>query len=390
MFFAKLFIKNYKDTSSPEVRQKYGLLSGAIGLIFNLILFAIKLSIGSIIGSVAVISDAFNNFSDMGSTLISVIGLKLSNKKPDRDHPFGHGRFEYISAMIVSFIIMLIGFELFKSSFEKILSPVAAEQSSWLLLIILALSVPVKLIMFFVNNGFSKVIKSQALKAAAIDSRNDAIATAVVILSAVIDRLGFLPFRTDGYMGALVSLLIIYAGFSVMKDTIGLLLGSAPDEETVDSIRTYLKETPEIVDIHDLIIHDYGPGRLFASVHAEVRDDADIVRAHEAIDAVEKLIYQKTGCEITVHLDPISTDNERLNLIRDKMNSLIKPGYSFHDLRMTDGIDNLNIIFDLVVPFEASTLEAKEMTSLLKNAITELDSKYSVVIQIDRDFINSK
>ncbi len=389
-FFTSLFIKDYKNTTNSVVRQKYGFLSGVVGILCNLVLFIIKISVGFMINSVAVISDAFNNFSDMGTTVVSIMGIKLSNMKPDREHPFGHGRFEYISALIVSFIIMLVGFELLKSSFEKIINPIAPQEINWLLMGLLAISIPLKLFMFGMNKHLGKSISSPALIATALDSRNDCIATGAVIVAAIVDGLKILPFTIDGYVGALVSMLIMYAGFSVAKDTVGLLLGKAPEEETVNDIRNLLLETPGIIDIHDLIVHDYGPGRLFASVHAEIKDDADVIAAHEAIDNAEKHIFNITGCEITIHMDPVSTDNERLIIIKDIVNSIFKEkelSWSIHDLRMTDGENNINIIFDMVVPFEAKTEEIKEIISLIKDAIKKEDQIYSVVIQIDRDYV---
>lgn len=386
-----IFIKNHKETGNNLIRQKYGFLSGFMGIICNLLLFAIKLTVGILINSVAVISDAFNNFSDMGSTVVSVAGIKLSNMKPDREHPFGHGRFEYISALIVSFIIMLVGFELLKSSGEKIFNPAPANDINWLLIALLAISIPVKLFMFGMNNFLGKAISSPALIASAIDSRNDCFATGAVIVGAIIDGLKILPFTIDGYMGAIVSLLIMYAGFSVAKDTIGLLLGKAPEKETVEQIHNLLLETPEIIDIHDLIVHDYGPGRLFASVHAEVKEDADIVAVHEAIDKIEKHIFEVTGCEITIHMDPVCTDNPMLINVKNLVNNIFKEEnltWSIHDLRMTDGEQNINIIFDMVVSFEAKQEEIERVTLLLKDAIKQADKRFSVVIQIDRDFVN--
>ncbi len=387
---AKLFIKNYKNTSDNAVRQRYGVFSGFLGIICNLLLFILKISVGAVIGSVAVISDAFNNFSDMGSTIVSVIGIKLSNKKPDRDHPFGHGRFEYVSALIVSFLIMLVGFELLKSSFSKILNPAPLSTVNWLLTGILAISIPVKLFMWGMNRYLGKSISSPALLATAQDSLNDSVATSAVIIATIIDSLKILPFTVDGYVGALVSLMIMYAGFGVAKDTVGLLLGKAPEEETVEEIRRLLTEAPEIIDVHDLIVHDYGPGRLFASVHAEVRDDADFIAAHEIIDATEKHIFNVTGCEISIHMDPVSTDNEILISIKEQVYAVFKEcdcTWSIHDLRMTDGESNINIIFDMVVPFEASSESIRSMTDKLKAAITAMDERFSVVIQIDRAFV---
>ncbi len=390
-FMLKLFIKDYENVSEPNVRRKYGFLSGVTGIICNLILFALKLTVGGLIGSVAVISDAFNNLSDMGSTVISVVGIRLASRKPDRDHPFGHGRFEYVSALIVSFIIMLVGFELFKTSIDKIIHPSEAEPVNWLMIALLTISIPVKLFMYGYNNCFGKRISSETLKATALDSRNDCIATGAVILSAIIDGLHFLPFVIDGYAGAAVSLLILYAGFGVAKDTVGLLLGKSPDKETVEAIRQKLAETPEIIDIHDLIVHDYGPGRLFASVHAEIIDTADIVAVHEAIDAAEQAVYADIGCELTIHMDPISTNNPLLNKVSEcisstleKLNGKIK----FHDLRMTNGENNINIIFDVVMPFEVSDEYANTAVKTLKENIRALDGRYNCIIQIDRDFVD--
>ena len=375
----KMFVKDYKNVFDTAVRQRYGVLSGVVGVICNLILFIIKLSVGLLIKSIAVISDAFNNLSDLGSTVISVAGIKLSNRKPDRDHPFGHGRFEYISALIVSFIIMLVGFELLKSSFDKVIHPTDAEDINWLLLALLAVSVPVKLFMFGYNRYFGKKIDSAVLNATALDSRNDCIATVAIIVSAVI----------DGYAGLAVSLLILYAGFSMAKDTVGLLLGKAPDPEFVDSLEKKIKENPEILDIHDLIVHDYGPGRLFASVHAEISDHADIVTAHESIDATEHEVFDKLGCELTIHMDPISTGNELLEELKTTISSTLenKP-VKFHDLRMTDGKNNINIIFDILVPFEYSDSDCAETVKKLKENIRAVDARYNTVVNIDRDFAN--
>ncbi len=390
-FMLRLFVKDHENVSDPLVRSRYGLLSGITGIICNMLLFVLKLTVGGMIGSVAVISDAFNNLSDMGSTVISVVGIRLANRKPDRDHPFGHGRFEYVSALIVSFIIMLVGVELFKTSFDKIIHPTQAESVNWLMIALLSVSLPIKLFMYGYNSFFGKKISSETLHATALDSRNDCIATGAVILSAMIDGLHVLPFVIDGYAGAAVSLLIMYAGFGVAKDTVGLLLGKAPDKETVMLIRQKLSETPEIIDIHDLIIHDYGPGRLFASVHAEISDTADIVAAHEAIDAAEQAIFRETGCELTIHMDPVSTDNPLLENVKNCIHETLEKqngSMKFHDLRMTDGVNSINIIFDVVMPFEVSDECAAETVKMLKENIAALDARYRCVIQIDRDFVN--
>lgn len=383
------FVKNYDNVSDPSVRRGYGMFSGIIGIICNVILFVLKLAVGVFINSVAVISDAFNNLSDMTSTVVSMLGIRLSGKKPDKDHPYGHGRFEYISALIVAFLIMLVGFELLKSAVSSIFSPTEAQDINYVTVIILALSIPVKFFMYYINKGLGKKINSSVLLATASDSLNDCIATGAVIISTVIDGLKILPFKIDGYVGAIVSVLILKAGFDVAKDTIDRLLGQSPDEEILEELRKMVLETPEIVDIHDLIAHDYGPGRLFASLHAEVNAKSDIVSAHEAIDAVEKEVYNKLGCSLTIHLDPVETDCAETNEIKDKIiRSLYESNVSwrFHDVRITRGEKNSNVIFDIVVPYDVDDEKCQKVLGKLKDDIRSLNSIYSCVIQIDRSF----
>lgn len=383
----KLFVKDYQNVSKPEVRTRYGILSGVCGIICNVILFTLKLSIGLFLQSVAVISDAFNNLTDLGTTVVTLAGVKLSSLKPDRDHPFGHGRFEYISALIVSFIIMLVGFELAKSSFEKVLSPTEAAAINWLAIILLTLSLPIKFFMYGYNKKFGKAIDSAPLLAAATDSLNDCIATSAVIVCTIIDSLKLLPFALDGFVGCAVSILIMLSGFSIAKETVNLLLGKAPDQELVCNISNILLESESIIDIHDLIVHDYGPGRVFASVHAEISDTDDIVAAHEAIDKVEKDIFNRLGCEITVHLDPVQQNNEKLAQIKQTLTEFLKDkDASFHDVRMTDGQENINVIFDIAVPFELTEKDVEALKTELKKLLKQIDQRYSAAIQIDRQY----
>ena len=385
----KLFVKDYDNVTDQNVRQRYGLLSGVVGILCNLLLFALKMTVGLLIGSMAVVSDAFNNLSDMGSTVISMAGIKLSNRKPDPDHPFGHGRFEYVAALIVSFLIMLVGFELLKTAVDKIIHPEEAAPLNWLLVGLLALSLPVKLFMFGYNRYFGKKIDSAPLTATALDSRNDCIATGAVILSTIIDGLHFLPFVIDGFVSALVSLLIMWAGFSMAKETVDLLLGQPPEEETVHATKEQLLATPGVLDIHDLIIHNYGPGRLYASVHVEIPDDADIVEVHEHIDEAEKRIFHELGCMITIHMDPVSVNNPILESVKARLKELTaEKGYLFHDVRMTDGQDHINIIFDLLVPFGLNAKEEAASVQAIKDGIRALDNRYSVVITVDHDYNN--
>ena len=383
----KLFVKDHNNVTDPNVRQRYGLFSGALGILCNLLLFVLKMTVGLLIGSMAVISDAFNNLSDMGSTVISMAGIKLSNRKPDRDHPFGHGRFEYVSALIVSFLILLVGFELFKSAVDKILHPEEAAPLNWLLIGLLALSLPMKLFMFGYNRYFGKKIDSAPLLATALDSRNDCFSTGAVILSAIIDGLHFLPFVIDGFVSALVSLLIMWAGFSMAKKTTDLLLGQPPEKETVQALEAQLLATPGVLDIHDLLVHNYGPGRLFASVHAEVPDDADIVEMHEQIDKTEKRILRDLGYEITIHMDPVSVNNTMLTPIKEKLKELTaENGFLFHDLRMTDGKEHINIIFDLSMPFGFTAEEEAASVRKIRDGLKALDERYTVVINVDHDY----
>lgn len=389
----KRFVKDYENVSDPAVRRSYGMLSGVLGIICNIILFGVKISVGFLMNSVAVISDAFNNLSDMTATVVSMLGIRLSGKKPDKDHPYGHGRFEYISALIVSFLIMLVGFELLKSAVDSIFNPTESTSLNVLTVVLLLLSIPVKFFMYGYNKYMGKKISSNVLLATAADSLNDCISTAAVIVSAIVDGLGLLPFKIDGFVGAAVSVLIMKAGFEIAKDTVNDLLGQAPDEEILRELRETVLSVPEIVDIHDLIAHDYGPGRMFASLHAEVSASSDIVAAHEAIDAVEKVVYENLGCTLTIHLDPVEIDNEELNEIKDRiLHSLYESNVSwrFHDVRMTRGVKNMNVIFDLVVPYEVSDEKTDAVIGKLKTDIAAINSIYNCVIQIDRDFENKE
>ena len=381
----RLFIPNYKNTSDKFVRERYGTLSGALGIICNVILFAVKLIIGTIMGSIAITSDAFNNLSDMGTSVMSVISAKMSNRHPDADHPFGHGRFEYISSLIISFLIMLVGFELFKSSVSKIFAPEPISMRP-ILIIILALSILVKFWMFLYNRKMGKLIDSKVLKAAASDSLNDVFATSAVIVSSLAGY--YLNLNIDGYIGCIVSVLIVIVGVKLAIDTVNILLGSAPSKEMVAQMEALLTKSPFVLGIHDLIVHDYGPGRLFASVHAEVSDKENVTAIHEEMDALEQEAMRQFGVELVIHMDPIATDSEILNEARELVLGIVKSlgDYSIHDFRMTDGENRVNLIFDLVVPCTMTKKERDELLSLIRAALKEVDEKYAAVIQIDNDY----
>lgn len=299
----KKYIKNYTKVEDKDVRESYGVLSGILGILCNLFLFGLKLSIGMILNSIAVISDAFNNLSDMGTSLIAIFGVKMSNRLPDEEHPFGHGRIEYISSLIVSFIIMLVGFELFKSSVHKIINPEKVVFNLTLMIILMS-SILIKIWMFSYNNYIGNKINSGINKATAVDSLNDVVATSAVIISMFVQRMVNAPI--DGFVGVLVSLIIIYTGFNISKDTVNVLLGQSPSEETVNKICSFIDNNEYIVGIHDLRIHDYGPGRAIGSVHVDILDSLELVHAHSIVDRIEIDIMSEMGIDIVIHIDPVS------------------------------------------------------------------------------------
>lgn len=382
----RAFIKDSTNVADREVRSKYGTLAGVLGIILNLLLFAVKLFCGMVTNSIAIISDSFNNLSDMGSSLVAAIGMKMSNRKPDREHPFGHGRIEYISALIVSFIILLVGFELFKESVVKIFNPVKIRVTA-ISVLILSASVVVKLWMYSYNRYIGKKICSEVVKATARDSLNDAVATLAVIVSTVAGIYINLPL--DGIFACIVSGMIFYTGFSVAKDTIGILLGSPPDAEMVNEITDIILNEKYIQGIHDMIVHDYGPGRIMASVHAEVPNDVGVEEIHEIIDRVEKYIEEKLGVHIVIHMDPISVNCERTNEIREIVVGIVKEidgEFDIHDFRMTDGESNINLIFDLEVPCEIGQEARKKALSEIKNRLREKDERFTAVIIVDNKY----
>ena len=369
---------------SPRARARYELFCGLLGIFFNLCLFGIKLAAGLLSGSVAVLSDAFNNLSDLGSSAVGVVGAKLSAQQPDEKHPYGHGRLEYIAALCVAVMILLVGLELGKSSVEKFFSP-APVTFSVLTAVILLLSVLCKLFMFWYNRRIGKRIDSVLLRAAAQDSLFDAIATTVVLLGSVLGL--FVSFPVDALLGVCVSLLILRGGISVAKETIDLLIGEAPDEALSSSLRALVLSGEGVLGAHDLIIHNYGPGRNIASVHAEVDANCDLCRTHEVIDALEQRAKTELGTTLVIHMDPIITDDPRLDALRERLAAVIAevdPAYSFHDFRITDGEQQINLIFDIVVPLSQKESEYEKKLQQIKNALQALDPRYRVVLTLDR------
>ena len=341
----RLFIKNAEDTRSAAVREQYGILSGAVGLACNLFLFALKLTIGLVTGAISIAADAFNNLSDGLSCMISIVGFKVANREPDEKHPFGYGRTEYIAGLIVSFIILLVGFEFFKTSLDRIIHPSAVAFSA-LLTGILAVSMLVKLWMGLFNTTLGRRIDSPVLIAAGQDSRNDVITTSVVVLGMVAGR--FTPLPVDGYVGILVAAFIIWSGIGIARDTVAPLLGEAADPVMAKNIEHIVLDSEHIVGVHDLIVHNYGAGRALASLHAEVPSDSNFVAVHEEIDEAEKRVWQQTGVYLVIHMDPIDVNDEHINALREQVDGVLRgidEKLSMHDFRVVDGERQINLIF---------------------------------------------
>lgn len=384
-FLSRLFIKHREDTSSPRVRTAYGILCGIVGICLNLLLFAGKLFAGILSGSIAATTDAFNNLSDAGSSIITLTGFKLAGQKPDSEHPFGHGRFEYIAGLVVSMIILLMGFELLKTSFEKIIKPEEME-FNLLAMIIFIMSIAIKGYMAFYNNHVGKKISSSAMKATALDSFSDIAATTAVLISMLLNY--FVHINVDGYCGAIVAIFIMFAGIKAAKETISPLLGQPPEEEFVNKIQEIVLAYDGIVGIHDLIVHDYGPGRVMISLHAEVPASSDIWEAHDMIDNIEKELTKKLNCSAVIHMDPIETDNEVTIKAKEEVIRLLTDydqRISIHDFRMVVGNTHTNLIFDAVVPFDFIGTD-NEIREKLAGIIHSSNSSWYAVITIDKSY----
>ena len=383
---SKIFIKNRDDLKNPAVRRAYGILSGTLGIVLNILLFAGKLTAGLISGSVAIVADALNNLSDAGSSVITLIGFRMAGQKPDKGHPFGHGRIEYISGLIVSMLIILMGFELGKSSVEKIISPGETEFSV-VAAVILAVSVLVKLYMCCYNGKVGKKISSPAMKATATDSLGDCISTMVVLICMFITK--FTSFDLDGICGAAVALFIFISGLRAAKETINPLPGVPPTDEFVDEIGETVMSHKGVLGFHDLIVHDYGPGRRMISLHAEVPADEDLLKTHDMIDNIEKELSAKLGCDAVIHMDPIETDDKITMEAREKIAELVKiidERVTIHDFRMVTGPTHTNVIFDIVVPYDVNRTEA-EIQRDIERMVKTLDSNYYAIVHVDKSFV---
>lgn len=380
---SKLFIKNRENMKDPAVRQAYGILCGAVGIALNLLLFGGKFAAGLISGSIAIMADAFNNLSDAGSSVITLIGFKIAGQKPDSDHPFGHGRFEYISGFLVSVIILLMGVELLRSSVLKIIHP-REPVFSPVILGILIVSILVKGYMFLYNKRLGRKLTSAAMTATAMDSLSDMLATAVVFLSTLVSR--FTDFNADGWCGVLVGLFICYAGFSAARDTVSLLLGQAPEPEFVQQVKDIVMAHSEVLGIHDLIVHNYGPGRVLISLHAEVSADGSLLALHEVIDTIEHELRDTLNCQAVIHMDPVcvgDAETERLKKLVNRILAEIDLSITMHDFHITAKPTHTNLIFDVVTPYGFRLSDA-ELVTLIDKKVKAENPDYFIVVDVDK------
>ncbi len=383
---ANIFIHDKENVSSGSVRRAYGSLCSYMGIGLNILLFGFKMLAGVMSGSIAVIADSVNNLSDAGSSLITLIGFKLSGQKPDPEHPYGHGRMEYITGLLVSVVILLMGFELGKTSFEKIITP-QKTVFSLTVFIILLVSVAVKLYMFSYNRAVAKKIKSSSVNAAAKDSLSDSAATAVVLISMVVGH--FSDWNIDGWCGIAVALFIFAAGIRSAKDTISPLLGEPPEPDFVKSIEDIVKSYEEIAGIHDLAVHNYGPGRTMISLHAEIPADGDLLSLHDTIDNLERKLNDSLGCVAVIHMDPIVTNDEATCELKEKIVKAIKTiddRLTIHDFRMVVGPTHTNVIFDITVPLDIK-LSEREIKSKAQTLVEICGENLFAVITVDKALI---
>ena len=382
----KWFIRNNENVKDPAVRRAYGQLCAFVGIGLNVLLFLGKFFAGTLSGSIAVTADAFNNLSDAGSSVVTLLGFRLAGRKPDPEHPFGHGRMEYLSGLVVSALILMMGVELVKTSVDKIVHPEEVEFSV-LALVILIASILVKCYMSFYNRAVGRKIGSAAMEATAIDSLSDTVSTLAVLLAMLVGH--FAHVKIDGYVGLLVACFILYSAFRAARETLSPLLGQAPDPEFVESIEKIVMAHPEICGIHDLVVHDYGPGRLMVSLHAEVSAAGQILELHDVIDNAEEDLRRELGCEAVIHMDPIVTDDGVTSELRAQVAALMKsihPAMTIHDFRMVPGPTHTNLIFDAVLPF-GEKISNEEYGRRIRQAVHAMDEKYFAVVKVENSYV---
>ncbi|OGO78606.1 MAG: cation diffusion facilitator family transporter [Clostridiales bacterium GWB2_37_7] len=385
-FLIKRFIKNYESTGDSNVRQAYGYLGGFVGVIANILLFAGKLSIGFLINSIAVMADAINNLSDAASSVITLASFKMTNKPADREHPFGHGRIEYISAMVVSFLVILVGFEFIKSSVERVMNPETVS-FDWITFMLLSASIILKVWLSFFNRKLGRAIGSKAMEATAMDSLSDVITTSVVLLSLILSI--WITFPIDGYIGIAVALFIMYSGFNLTKETLNPLLGEAPEAEFVNDIIMKTLSYEGVIGVHDIIIHNYGPTRCVVSLHAEIPASMDITSAHDLIDLAEQEISKDLGIHLVMHMDPINIDDKVVQKVQQQIvGVLMECGLelSIHDLRIVGDDSHCNVIFDMVIPHEVPECDEKKVAKEVVEAIKNKHPQFNPIITIDRSY----
>ena len=384
---SKIFIKDANDFTSPAIRRAYGTLCSIVGIFLNVLMFAGKYIAGTIANSVSITADAFNNLSDAGSSIITLLGFRLAGRKPDPDHPFGHGRIEYLSGLAVSVLILLMGFELMKSSVTKLIHPEPVE-ASLLAGGIMVAAILIKVYMAFYNKTIGKKIDSAAMAAVAADSLSDTISTVVVLISMILSK--FIDFPIDAVAGIFVAILILKTGFDSVRDTVAPLLGQAPDPELVKQIEEIVMKQEHVVGIHDFIVHDYGPGRLMISLHAEVPYKEDILELHDLIDQIEFNLRGMLNCEPVIHMDPIVDDDEVINEAKAEVEKIIdglEGNVKFHDFRMVKGTTHSNLIFDIVVP-HGYPMSDDEVRAEIAKKVSEYNKTYFCVIQVDKSYVN--
>lgn len=368
---------------NAKQRENHGKIASIIGILANVILAGAKIAVGFLFGVLSLMADGFNNLSDCGSSLMSFVSFKLSNKPADKEHPFGHERIEYVLSMVVAFLILMIAFELLKESIGKIVSPTELSFSI-IIIIVLGVSILAKLSLFFYNMGVAKKINSQILKATAMDSLSDCISTSTVLVAILVGK--FTGVNLDGYAGILVAGFVAYSGIGILKETMSHLVGKAPDKKIVDSIKERILAHSEVYGIHDLSVYTYGPNKYFASVHIELDADVDVLESHEIVDNIEQEFFEKTNIVLTGHLDPIVVNDEEVNKMRIKLNEIvtdIDKEFSMHDFRMVKGPNNTNLIFDVAVPYECKLCD-EEILSLLNQKVLKLDGNYKLVVKIEK------
>ena len=386
-FLVKRFVKNYDRVEEAQVRTAYGAMASMVGIGCNILLFLAKMAIGLLANSISVMADAFNNLSDAASSIVGFVGVKMAQKPADDDHPFGHGRIEYIAAFIVAFLVLQVGFSLFTGSVEKLFHPDDLT-FKWVSVLVLGLSVGVKLWLSLFNRRLGKRINSKVMLATSADALGDAAATSAAIFSMLV--YGTFGWNIDAVVGLAVSVVVMIAGVNIARDTLKPLIGQRPDPELYHQIQEMVESYDGIVGTHDLIIHNYGPNRSMASIHAEVPRETDIEVSHEIIDRIERDVARKLNIFLVIHMDPVEIHDEKVLAVKTKLNGVVQaldPQLSFHDFRVVNGQEQINLIFDLMIPFTYTPEEAKKVVHQVESLMKEVDSRYQCVITVDKDYL---